>query len=104
MFKNVDNEPILDVVVKCADSLFLQDFWLWDILMCAKGEKGNEIMKEMGAKTINIEDPLVDFPLIVVNGEKIASSKTNLQKIICDKFSVIFRFYIFNLIFFRNFS
>ncbi len=88
MFKNVDNQQITDVAQKCALQNFLGDVWISEILLCAKGDEGNDIMRKMGAKTINLKDPLEHSPWIVVNGERNPIAQNDLQKVICDKLLV----------------
>ncbi len=94
MFKNVDNLQITDVAEKCANQNFLEDVWISDILLCAKGDEGNVIMRQMGAKTMNLKDPIEHSPWIVVNGERNPFAKNDLQKVICDKLLV--NSFIFN--------
>jgi hypothetical protein len=99
MFKNVDNHQITDVAEKCANENFLEDVWISDILLCAKGDEGNQIMREMGAKTLNLKDPLEHSPWIVINGERNPFARSDLQKVICDNLLVInFSFTILVLI------
>ncbi len=89
MFKNVDNHQITDVAEKCARENFVDDVWISDILLCAKSDEGNDIMREMGAKTMNLKDPLEHSPWIVINGERNAIAQSDLQKVICDNLLVI---------------
>ncbi len=95
MFKNVDNHQITDVAEKCARENFVDDVWISDILLCAKGDEGNDIMREMGGKTMNLKDPLQYSPWIVVNGDRNAIAQNDLQKVICDKLLV--NSFIYNL-------
>jgi hypothetical protein len=99
MFKNVDNLQITDVAEKCANQNFLEDVWISDILLCAKGDEGNDIIRQMGAKTMNLKDTLEHSPWIVVNGERNPIAQNDLQKVICDNLLVInFSFTILVLI------
>ncbi len=88
MYKNVDNNPITDVAEKCANQWFLEDVWIWDILTCAEGPEGDQIMREMGAKTLNLKDPLEHTPWVVINGQRSAVAQNNLQQVICDNILV----------------
>jgi hypothetical protein len=94
MFKNVDNNQITDVAEKCARQNFLGDVWIEEILLCAKGDEGNQIMRQMGAKTMNLPDPLEHSPWIVINGDRNSIAQSDLQKVICDKLLV--NSFIFN--------
>jgi hypothetical protein len=67
----------------------LEDVWIEEILLCAKGDEGNEIMREMGAKTMNLKDPLEYSPWIIVNGQRNSIAQNDLQKVICDNLLVI---------------
>ena len=101
MFKNVDNHQITDVAEKCALQNFLEDVWISDILMCARGDEGNQIMREMGAKTLNLKDPLEHSPWIVINGDRNAIAQSDLQKVICDNLLVINLLFIILVLIYR---
>ena len=90
MFKNVDNNQITDVAEKCANEYFIRNIWINDILMCAEGEEGNEIMREMGGKTLNLRDPFEHSPWIVINGQRSSIAQSELQTIICNNLLVNF--------------
>ena len=106
MFKNVNNNLITDVAEKCANDNFIGDIWINDILMCAEGEEGNEIMREMGGKTLNLRDPLEHSPWIVINGQRSAIAQSDLQTMICNNLLVthcfLFALSLFILLFIFN--
>ena len=89
MFKNVDNEDIREVAEKCANTHFLEDVWIWDILMCAETEEGTELMRQMQEKTIDLIQPLEHSPWIIINGRRSGLAQTQLQEVICDNLLVI---------------
>jgi len=93
MYKNVDNEQITNVAEKCGNQWFLDDVFISDILLCAKGDEGDQIMRQMGARTLNLAQPLEHTPWVVINGQRSAIAQTNLQKIVCNNILVIHSFY-----------
>jgi len=94
MYKNVDNEQITNVAAKCGNQWFVGDVWISEILICAKGDEGNQIIREMGARTLNLAQPLEHTPWVVINGQRSAIAQTNLQKAVCDHILVIHSFYL----------
>jgi len=93
MYKNVDNEQITNVAEKCANQWFLDDVFISDILLCATEDEGDQIMRQMGARTLNLAQPLEHSPWVVINGQRSALAQTNLQKVVCDHILVIYSIY-----------